>query len=415
MSNGSRKEFHLPSLDGLRAVSFTIVFIAHVGYTGVPGAFGVTIFFFLSGYLITSLLRVEHERWERIDLKAFYLRRAMRILPPFYLVLFVSTALALTGVLPIQGPWPHIIPEAVLAQALHVYNYWIIYRDWVGVADGTGVMWSLAVEEHFYLLLPALFVWLTRRGCDGRRFAQVFAALCVAILIWRLVLVYGLNAAHGRTYAASDTRFDSLLTGCALAMYGNPALDAPGRLSERTWKWVLFPLGLAALLLTFVYRNEVFRSTFRYSIQNLALIPVFVVAVRYPAWGVGPFLNLRPLAWLGTMAFPLYLVHQIVIGWAKRFQWDRLPMAILVLIVSLAISWVIHLVVERPFQRLRRRISRTGAVDERIDATEPITPLPEQPAVALPSQRAAGLTDLAGADAPPGRTAPCGTPQTVVT
>src|SRR5664279_4763278 len=79
-----RAAFHIPSLDGLRAVAFLMVFFGHVGAPGVPGGFGVTVFFFLSGYLITTLLRIERERTGRVSLRLFYLRRALRILPPFY-------------------------------------------------------------------------------------------------------------------------------------------------------------------------------------------------------------------------------------------------------------------------------------------------------------------------------------------
>src|SRR5580704_13015777 len=92
------QSFHIPSLDGLRAVAFFIVFSAHAGMAFVvPGGFGVTVFFFLSGFLITTLMRVEVERTARVNLKNFYLRRALRILPPFYLVLFLATGIAASG------------------------------------------------------------------------------------------------------------------------------------------------------------------------------------------------------------------------------------------------------------------------------------------------------------------------------
>src|SRR5258708_26476857 len=97
----ARAPFHIPSLDGLRAVSFFIVFAAHAGLDRiVPGGFGVTVFFFLSGYLITTLMRMEAEATGHVSLKNFYLRRALRILPPFYIVLLAATALSELYVLP---------------------------------------------------------------------------------------------------------------------------------------------------------------------------------------------------------------------------------------------------------------------------------------------------------------------------
>src|SRR4051812_20527063 len=95
---GAHASLYIPSLDGLRAISFAVVFLAHAGVPGMPGGFGVTVFFFLSGYLITTLLRLEVERTGTVSLRRFYLRRALRILPPFYIVLAGATALASAGV-----------------------------------------------------------------------------------------------------------------------------------------------------------------------------------------------------------------------------------------------------------------------------------------------------------------------------
>src|SRR5271165_2481206 len=99
----SQTSVHFPSLDGLRAVSFLLVFLAHAGLDHqVPGGFGVTTFFFLSGFLITSLMRLEAQSGS-VSLKHFYLRRVFRILPPFYLVLALATVLAVLGVVPADG------------------------------------------------------------------------------------------------------------------------------------------------------------------------------------------------------------------------------------------------------------------------------------------------------------------------
>lgn len=144
----SQGAFHIPSLDGLRAVAIMIVFLSHAGLSHVvPGLFGVTIFFFLSGYLITTLLRMECERDGGANLRQFFLRRTLRILPPFYLVLGAIALLGSIGFL--SGSWQ---PEALAAQALFAANYWEIFG---GVQPpGTEVLWSLAVEEHFYLVFP---------------------------------------------------------------------------------------------------------------------------------------------------------------------------------------------------------------------------------------------------------------------
>ena len=343
---------HLPSLDGIRAVSFLLVFAAHAGLGQVvPGGFGVTVFFFLSGYLITTLLRMEYDAHGTVSLRQFYLRRALRILPPFYLVLALAALAAKLGLL--AGG---VSARALLGQALHLANYWIVRAGYAGQPSGTGVYWSLAVEEHFYLAFPCLFLLLRRFVGERRRQAMVLWALCAAALAWRGVLVFGLHAAEDRTYVASDTRVDSILFGCALALSGNPALDGASRISEAVWKRLLLPAGALVLLATFVLRDPGFRETFRYSLQGVGLVPVFVVALRYPGWGPCRVLNLRAMSFLGELSYPLYLVHHVVLGALGARPGAAL--APLALTLSIGVAWAIHEAVEKPCAELRRRLSR---------------------------------------------------------
>ncbi|HEY4104156.1 MAG TPA: acyltransferase [Polyangiaceae bacterium] len=351
----SKARFHIPSLDGLRAFSFGIVFIAHVGFGNiVPGGFGVTVFFFLSGFLITTLMRQEWEKTNTVSLKNFYIRRALRILPPFYLVLGTASALTAAGVIG-RG----VDPRAVAAQALHFANYWLVWHGSNGFAPGTGVYWSLAVEEHFYLLFPLLFLLFRKRDVTYSRQASILFAICFAICIWRCVLVFVFKSAEDRTYVASDTRFDSILFGCALAVYGNPVLDATNK-RESIWKYVFLPLGVLTLLATFVVRDQHFRESVRYSLQGLALIPIFVCAVRYPDWGVMKVLNLRPVAFIGVLSYSLYLIHHVVFfAFSQKFQprFGLLAVSLATLLVTLALAWLVQVTIERPCARLRKRFS----------------------------------------------------------
>ncbi len=351
----SKGGFYIPSLDGLRAVSFSIVFFAHAGLENwVPGGFGVTVFFFLSGYLITTLMRMEFEKTGSVSLKKFYLRRVLRIMPPFYLVLSLATGLTALGVL--GGV---LYGRAVLAQFLHYANFWIVGHGYTGQALGTGVYWSLAVEEHFYFLFPWIYLLMRRLRFSHRQQAIALWCLCAAILAWRCVLVFQLHSATDRTYLASDTRFDSILFGCALAVWGNPILDGHPKGSPGLWKYVLFPLGIALLLVSFIWRDEGFRETFRYSIQGLGLYPVFITAICHPEFLPFRFLNLRPVAFMGVLSYSLYLVHHVVL-FGVRFQLPHLhPVAqgVLGFGLALAIAWGIYLVVEKPAARLRKRLS----------------------------------------------------------
>jgi peptidoglycan/LPS O-acetylase OafA/YrhL len=346
--------FQIPSLDGLRAVSFGFVFAAHAGlYHVVPGAFGVTVFFFLSGFLITTLMRREYEKTGTFSLPKFYLRRVLRIFPPFYIVLVLALLCAATGVVP-----GGFTLEATLAQALHYSNYRIIEHGYTGLPLGTGVYWSLAVEEHFYLLFPWIYFGLVRLRASGSRQALLIFVLCAVLFAWRTYLVVGANASEARASLSSDTRFDSLLFGCALAVYENPALDRSA-LPERTWKYALLPFGIAGLLASFLYRDPTFRETFRYTLQGISLIPVFVCAIRYPDWGPMRLLNLRPLAFLGVLSYSLYLMHQVVLYAAETHVGDtlgKLATGLVSLAVTILLSWLMYLSVEKPCAALRKRL-----------------------------------------------------------
>ncbi|HEY1694842.1 MAG TPA: acyltransferase [Polyangiaceae bacterium] len=349
--------FHIPSLDGLRAVSFLLVFAAHAGLEDkVPGGFGVTVFFFLSGYLITTLMRMEWEGLGTVSFKQFYLRRVLRILPPFYLTLALAIAAAAVGLIP--GGFS---PFAVLAQALHSANYWIIFRGYGGQPAGTGVYWSLAVEEHFYLFFPLVFVLLGRFVRTAGRRATILYGLCAAVLVWRMFLVHGLHVGADRTYVGSDTRIDSILFGCALAVYGNPVMDGPSRFSERVWKWGLLPASIGVLLFTFLYRDGSFRETTRYSLQGLALTPLFVTAVRWPTWLVFRPLNTRLASFLGVLSYSLYLVHHVIL-FGVHAHVHVLPVlqGALALALSIALAWAIYRFVEKPCAVLRKRLSRAS-------------------------------------------------------
>jgi peptidoglycan/LPS O-acetylase OafA/YrhL len=332
-----------------------LVFVSHAGPQHfAPGNFGVTVFFFLSGYLITTLLRMEFEATGRISLRAFYLRRVLRIFPPFYLVLLIASLLAFAGAL--GGPPLRL--DALLSQVFHLSNYHMIAFGWGdGRAPGTGLYWSLAVEEHFYLAFPLLYLVLLRVA-SRRRQMLVMLGICGAVLIWRCVLVLLLHSSQDRTYIATDTRIDSILFGCALAVWGNPALD-PSRIATRWWKWGLFPLGVAAILLTFVVRSHEFEETFRYSLQGLALFPIFILAIRTPEWGPFKLLNLRWVTFVGVLSYSIYLMHQSIIVGIQR--WIDIPwvlQGIIALAIVVLAATAIHYLVEKPCARLRRRLSR---------------------------------------------------------
>lgn len=348
-----RQAFHIPSLDGIRAVSFLIVFLSHAGLKGiVPGYFGLSVFFFLSGYLITTLMRLELERTGDVNLRQFYLRRVLRIFPPFYLVLLLAYAVTLLNLWEGSIGW-----IGVLSQLTHFTNYYIVSRGWWDeLAPGTWVYWSLAVEEHFYLFFPLLYLALRRLGLSGGRQAAALFGICLVVLLWRCVLVFGLGAPKDRLYVATDTRIDSILIGCLLAVWKNPVLDRDGP-SDRALVSAWLPLGALLLLVSLVYRTPEFEQTFRYTLQSMGLLPFFIAAVRYHDRSLFRLLNNPVARYLGLLSYSMYLTHTSVIyGFESWTRWPEPLQAVAALASVVLLGTLIYYTVERPIGRLRRKL-----------------------------------------------------------
>lgn len=347
----------IPGLDGIRALAVALVFFAHSGLERfIPGGLGVTIFFVLSGFLITTLMRQEHARTGRIDFRGFYLRRLLRLMPPLVIVVSLAAVFAALGV--IDGTFT---PGGIAAALFYLGNYFVIAQDFHGMPGGLGVVWSLAIEEHFYLFYPPLALLLLRARGTGRA-ALVLAGLCAVVLAWRVWLVQrGMSVDY--LTMATDTRVDAILVGCLLALWRNPWLapqpmhSAPGRvLRER----VVVALCLATLLLTFVWRDEAFRQTARYTLQSLAIAGLLHAAVARAGSRPWRWLNARPLVYLGSISYTVYLTHHLILlGLAKHFPqagWAGLTVGGALL--TLAVAEPMRRWVEAPCAALRRRLHR---------------------------------------------------------
>lgn len=336
-------------LEGIRAIAVVIVFISHVGFGHiVPGGLGVTIFFFLSGYLITSLLRSEASSCGRVDLWRFYVRRTLRIMPPLYITLMFSGLLVALGLLPIR-----LDTGSVLAQVFFVTNY---ERLW-GPHEGFPIpLWSLAIEEHFYLVFPFLFAAVLMRF-TGRKAAAWCLAACAITLVFRLVqglLPGGLEL----NYYLTHTRIDSILFGCWLALWNNPILDG-----EKAWKpsLVHFLLACGAVLIAAAIRDPYFGDTLRYTIQGLGLFVVFSFIIHGHTL-TSSILNWAPLQLIGRLSYTIYLIHVVVrISVSKALGLSGLPMIAATAAGTLAFAWAMYVLVERPLARARRKMHKDRA------------------------------------------------------
>lgn len=344
----------IPTLNGIRALAVLVVVISHAGFGNIiPGGFGVTVFFLLSGYLITTLLLAEFESNGEIDIRKFYIRRFLRLTPPL-LVTVSLTSLAVFAGFSDGG----VTLFGLMSQLLYFANYYAIFFPQPdSIPDGTGVLWSLAVEEHFYLIYPILLSVLLsfKRGFSMTIFLSI---LCLLILLWRFIIVLDPQFYEERIYYATDTRIDSILFGCVLAIGFNPVsfCGRNNRLEPKSW--LVIGLALAVLIFTFTCRDIIFRQTLRYTMQGLALMPLFYFSIsRHKHW-LFSFLNSQLMQQLGIYSYSIYLIHLFLIKvLIKHSSSDIAPIYLLsvTLLLSIIYSVFIHRFIERYFYEIRKK------------------------------------------------------------
>ena len=312
---------YLPGLDGIRAIAVGAVVAYHLQVPYFDGGLlGVSVFFTLSGYLITSLLIQGFDRHGRIDLKNFWIRRARRLLPALLLMLpvvAVTTAIARPDKLATTG-------RQVLYALLYVANWTTIARgdDYFQRFAGPGPLdhlWSLAIEEQFYIVWPLLvfaLLWIGMRLRRGRSPLMLVTLVLAALSTWTIVRLYDPSAMnHTRAYEGTDARAASLLVG-ALAAMAIP-FDRVTEVSRRARVAldVIGALGLAGVIACIVRTDEFSPFLYRGGEITLATCTAALsIAAAHPGTLISRALGALPLRWVGARSYGVYLWHLPVVA-----------------------------------------------------------------------------------------------------
>ncbi len=357
----ARGQRYMPGLDGLRAIAVLGVILYHLNFTWAEGGLlGVGVFFTLSGYLITDIL-LNQVNSGGIRLKSFWLARARRLLPALFLMLIVVTAwVTLIG--------PHQPPDfrsAALSAAAYFNNWWLIihdvsYFERFAPPSPLNHLWSLSVEEQFYIVWPFLLMLglrlvpeAARKTGVRPRLAAVTAAAAIASGIL-MVILYSPSIDPSRVYYGTDTRALELLAGAALAMlWPSRRLHTRIATPARHTIEAAGVVGLVLIGLMFWRADEFSPFLYRGGFALLALASVLAVAaLAHPASRLGPIVGCVPMRWIGERSYGIYLwtLPIIVLTTPEGAQGADLLRAVLQVAAIMAVAELSWRYVENPIR-----------------------------------------------------------------
>jgi peptidoglycan/LPS O-acetylase OafA/YrhL len=363
---GERRAWHdrtrLPALDGLRGLAILLVLVHHVRSVFVPhlhpslvsgGFLGVDLFFVLSGFLITGLLLDEFRARQGVSLPSFYRRRVMRLYPAL-VVLLVAHAIYATRV-----GIPFDVEREHLVSVLFYYSNW---RETLSIPEGTGHLWSLAVEEQFYLLWPLVLLgllWLTnaRRSYIG----PIIAAGVASIALYRawqwhdgMVLLF--------VYVRTDMRADALLIGAlAAVLVGGVRGPSPSFTRGRWFQWAAWvATGALACSVLFARVEKPLLYLGGFTVVAVACAVLALAVLPNSGWPGARAMHWGPLRVLGIVSYGAYLWHLPVFTATQRYLADvpvagRAVIGCAITAILTSLSWFL---VERPVLRWKRRLDR---------------------------------------------------------
>ena len=362
MSNNKSK--YLPSIDSLRALAVLAVIIYHVDVNYLPGGFlGVDLFFVLSGYLISSLIIKEYRKTGSLNLYNFYIRRARRLLPAVYFMITIG--------LVVMVLFNEVLLRKSHLDAIFGYiyssNWWYIfhkldYFDSFGAQSPFKHLWSLAIEEQFYMIFPLLFLLINRKkkSKDGtyklnKNFLYVVLGLILVSLIAH-ILLFDINNIS-RIYFGTDTRAFSLLVGVVGAiLYPMEKLHAKVTPQQNIMYSVISLVSIATLITVMIYTSEYNTWLYRGGFLLVAIIGLIVIISSGKQHTLmSRLLSFKPVVFIGKISYSLYLWHfpiLVLTTPVSEIGNPNIIFVILRIILTFALATASYVFVETPIRKL---------------------------------------------------------------
>ncbi len=360
---------YMPGVDGLRALAVATVFIFHAGGEWLPGGFlGVDFFLVISGYLITALLVAEYQTGGRIDLWRFWVRRVRRLIPALLLVV----AGTLVAMLILHWEEVARLKGVVLSAFVYVTNWYFIFTD-VPYVEKFGRpnvfthLWSLAVEEQFYLFWPLVMAVILVVLRLKPWVVGMVATLGAAGSTWLAWYLYDPYALPWRIYYGTDTRATALFVGIMGAILLPPSRLKP--LSSWALRWGMEVIGLVALagVIWAMATIDGFEARLYQGGMLMLAVPtiVLIIVSANPQSWMGRFWGMPPLVWIGARSYGIYLWHWPVLMLTRSgddVNMSGAPLVTIQIMLMVGIAALSYRFVEQPIRRngltgLRRAFS----------------------------------------------------------